>query len=225
MRFRSFLILSLVALPMLGSCTTRYQDLLRDRDSTIRELRGQNAALRANNDELERQLASSRSESDQLRTRPATAQPESAGTASRLQAELEGDASVGYRRGRLSIAIDDSVTFDSGSTSLKDTGHKVLQRVAAAIKRDYGDRRIYIEGHTDSDPIQRTKDKFRDNRHLSTERADSVARYLISKCGIPESRLVVVGFGPFDPRAQGSTDSAKSRNRRVEIVVGEPITP
>jgi chemotaxis protein MotB len=44
-------------------------------------------------------------------------------------------------------------------------------------------------------------------------RADAVARYLIEQ-GIPEQRLVIVGYGQFDPR----DPSAKERNRRVEIV-------
>lgn len=219
---RSSLFLLLVALPMLGSCTTRYQDLLRDRDAQIRELSGRVSTMRARNDELERQLASSRSEAEQLRSQPtavpASAQPSDANTASRLQAELEG-TTVGYRRGRLSIAIDDSVTFDSGSVSLKDSSHKLLKRVADALKRDYGDRRIYIEGHTDKDPIERTKDKYKDNMDLSLKRAYAVRDWLVDKCGIPERRVVVVGYGQFDPKDAAN----KARNRRVEVVVGEQL--
>ena len=50
--------------------------------------------------------------------------------------------------------------------------------------------------------------------------ADAVAAYLASK-GVPERNLVVVGYGPFDPRDTGKGDAAKGRNRRVEIVVGD----
>ncbi|MCA8943996.1 MAG: OmpA family protein, partial [Planctomycetes bacterium] len=64
---------------------------------------------------------------------------------------------------------------------------------------------------------------YRDNRHLSLERADAVARYLIEKCGVSDSKLAVIGFGQFDPRIDGNSDSAKQRNRRVEIVVGEKL--
>jgi flagellar motor protein MotB len=219
MQFRSLIIsVTLAALPMLGSCTTRYQDLLRDRDAQIRELNGRIAALRAEKEELERREGLARKEADDLRKQgSASAVPSDAGATTKLQQELEG-TTVGYVRGRLSIGIEDSVTFDSGSTALKDTSHKILQKVATALKRDYSARRYYIEGHTDSDPISKTKDKFRNNRHLSVERADAVARYLIEQ-GIPESRIVVVGYGQYDPKV-GST---KAKNRRVEIVVGEQL--
>ena len=50
-----------------------------------------------------------------------------------------------------------------------------------------------------------------------------MAEFLVSSCGISDSRIAVAGFGPFDPRIRGSGDADKARNRRVEIVVGEPL--
>ena len=71
MQFRSTLILALLAvLPFLGSCTSRYQDLLRDRDAQIRELNGRLATLNSENDDLKRQNASLSGEMDNLRTKP-----------------------------------------------------------------------------------------------------------------------------------------------------------
>ena len=61
MKFRfAKTLVSLVALTLLGSCTTRYQDLLRDRDTEIRNLNGRVSALSAEKDDLERQLANQR---------------------------------------------------------------------------------------------------------------------------------------------------------------------
>jgi len=209
---KSFLLISLVVSSLATSCTTRYQDMLRERDERIRELSGNVAQLRGENEELLR--------------RPATPQPRDAASnkaesnlLNEVQNDVGGDATVGYSRGgRISIGVQDSVTFDSGSTTLKDTSHKVLRNVASVLKNKFAGKRFYIEGHTDSDPISKTKDKFRDNRHLSSERADSVARYLISQ-GVPESAIVVVGYGQHDPR----DPKAKAGNRRVEIVVGDPM--
>jgi chemotaxis protein MotB len=220
MLFRSILVLtSLAALPFLGSCTARYQDLLRDRDSTIRELNGRIARLQAQNDDLQKQSELAAADTSHKNAAPAVTAPENSSTASKVQNEIGDEGTVGYRRGRLSISIQDTVTFDSGSTALKDTAHRVLQKVANVLKRDYPDHRIYIEGHTDSDPIEKTKDKYRNNRHLSVERADSVARYLVEKCSVPERRIVVVGYGQYDPK----DPNKKSLNRRVEIVVGESM--
>ncbi len=209
---KSILFLSVVVLSLSTSCTTRYQDMLRERDERIRELSGDVARLRGENDDLLRHEAA---------PQPANAtapRSDSSSLIDQLQKDLGSDATVGYVRGRISIGVDDSVTFDSGSTTLKDSSHKVLRNVVAALKGKFPGRRIYVEGHTDSDPIQKTKDKYRDNRHLSSERADSVARYLIQQ-GVPESCIVVVGYGQYDPRDPKN----KARNRRVEIVVGDTM--
>ncbi|HLQ37053.1 MAG TPA: OmpA family protein [Planctomycetota bacterium] len=212
MQFRSIMTV-LFLLPVLGSCTSRYQDLLRDRDTQIRELNGRIATLRAQNEDLVREGAGAQN-ADSKKSGDAPT-PKENSDAARLQSELPG-TEVSYRRGRLSIGVEDEVTFDSGSTALKDSAHKVLSKVVAALKREFPNKRYYIEGHTDSDPIVKTKDKFSSNRHLSVMRADAVAHYLIDQ-GIPEKQVVVVGFGQFDPKDQKN----KAKNRRVEIVVGD----
>lgn len=208
-RFAKSLV-SLVALTLLGSCTTRYQDLLRDRDAEIRNLNGKVAALSAEKDDLERQLA------NQPTTPPAPAgenadfvNPNTKG----LQDELGVDVTVDYRKGRLSIGVDDTVTFDSGSDRLKDSASRVLKKIVTVLRRDYSDCKIYVEGHTDTDPIVKTKGKYLDNRELSAKRANAVARFLAEQ-GVPEESIVIVGYGQFDPRDKRS----KERNRRVEII-------
>ncbi|MEO6595891.1 MAG: OmpA family protein [Planctomycetota bacterium] len=209
---KTILFLGAVVLSLSAGCTTRYQDMLRERDERIRELSGDVARLRGENEEFSRRdVTPAPSSASAPRT-------ESAGLIGELQNELGSDAEVSYRRGRISIGVDDSVTFDSGSTALKDSSHKVLRNVCSALKSKFAGRRIYVEGHTDSDPLQKTKNKYRSNRHLSTERADSVAAYLIQQ-GVPESSIVVVGYGQFDPKDART----KARNRRVEIVVGESL--
>jgi chemotaxis protein MotB len=75
---------------------------------------------------------------------------------------------------------------------------------------------ILFVGHTDSDPIR--KSKWKDNWELSAQRALSVVRYLIAK-GIDKEKIRAVGCGATKPVASNSTRSGKARNRRVEIVV------
>ena len=212
------------SLPLLlllpGACTAKYQDLLRDRDAQIRELQGEVADLRAANADLERMERAARAELDSARSQLTT--PAVASDLDRVRTDL-ADLDVRYNRGRISIGIDNTVTFSSGSTDLKASASQVLSRVADVLKRQFPDRRIYVEGHTDTDPIRLTKARFRSNRHLSAERADAVAEYLVGRGGIGQDRVVVVGFGPHDPRDNGGSDNAKARNRRVEIVVGEPL--
>ena len=206
---KSILILSLVLSSFATSCTTRYQDLLRDRDERIRELDGQVARLRGENEDLMRRSAAPA-------PTEATAKPENPKLIDEIIDAVGDGANVRYSGGRISIGVDSSVTFDSGSTSLKDSSHRVLRNVANVLKERFSGRRFYIEGHTDNDPIQKTKDKFRDNRHLSMERADAVRRYLVQQ-GVPDESIAVVGYGQFAPVDRKNKD----RNRRVEIVVGE----
>jgi flagellar motor protein MotB len=209
---KSILLLSLVVASLATGCTTRYQDMLRERDQRIRELSTDVANLRGENEELTRRATA------QPVNAAATAKPESSSLVNEVQNEVGDGASVAYSRGgRISIGVQDSVTFDSGSTVLKDSSHKVLRNVANVLKNRFANRRFYIEGHTDDDPIQKTRDKFSSNRHLGALRADAVARYLIEQ-GVPERQIVLVSYGQYDPKDA----KAKARNRRVEIVVGDP---
>tara|TARA_R110002072_G_scaffold46591_10_gene129118 strand:- start:116383 stop:117024 length:642 start_codon:yes stop_codon:yes gene_type:complete len=213
MKFRkALLILSLIATSLATSCTTRYQDMLKDRDDQIRSLNGDLARMRGENEELQSRLNSA------PRPAEATARPENTSLLNDLQRDLGSDADVSYRRGRISIGVNNRVTFSSGSTLLKNSSHQVLRGVAKVLKSQFAGRRFFVEGHTDTDPIKKTKDKYSSNRDLSMQRADSVAKYLISQ-GVPESSIVTVGFGQFDPLDR----SKKDVNRRVEIVVGDML--
>ena len=75
-----------------------------------------------------------------------------------------------------------------------------------------------VDGHTDKRPI--TGGPFKSNWDLSTARALSVVKYLISK-GVEPKRLVAAGFGEFDPIANGDTPDAYRRNRRIEFKLTE----
>jgi flagellar motor protein MotB len=214
---------------VLGSagagCTAKYEDAIRDRDSQLREMSKQVSDLRSELSDLRRREQEARDQLDSERKSPEVKATDSAGKTTKDQEseagavknEIGGDVDVRYTKGRLSIGIPSTVSFASGSATLTAEGQKTLGRVAKVLKDRYKNRRIYVEGHTDTDPIKNTKDKFRTNRHLSAERADAVAAALI-KDGVSESHLVIVGFGEFDPvNARGD----KARNRRVEVVIGD----
>ena len=203
---KSMLVLSLLVASFTTSCTTRYQEMLRDRDARISELESQAARLRGENEELQRRSVTPEP--------AATVKRENPSLVDDVQKEVGDSVEVRYSKGRLSMGVDNSVTFDSGSTTLKDSSHRVLRNVANVMKERFAGRRFFIEGHTDTDPI--VKSKWRDNMQLSMERADAVRRYLVQQ-GVPESAIAVVGYGQHEPRDGGR----KERNRRVEIVVGD----
>ncbi len=211
---KSLIVFSVVLMSFLTSCTTRYQDMLRERDERIRELSGDVARLRGENDDLLRRG----SQAPQQPAEGAGRQNQDPSLADQIKKEIGDGVDVWSKDGRIRIGVEDTVTFDSGSTTLKDSSSKVLRNIANVLNSKFAGRRFYVEGHTDSDPIQKTKDKYRDNRQLSSERADAVVRAL-ARQGVPDEAMVVVGYGQYEPR----DPKTKARNRRVEIVVGPSL--
>jgi chemotaxis protein MotB len=77
---------------------------------------------------------------------------------------------------------------------------------------------LRIDGHTDIRPISTAA--FRSNWELSSSRAISVVKYLISK-GVPPNKLVAAGFGEYQPMSSGFSDADLRRNRRIELKLTE----
>ncbi|MNL76255.1 Motility protein B [compost metagenome] len=78
---------------------------------------------------------------------------------------------------------------------------------------------LRVDGHTDNVPLSGTG-RFADNWELSSARATSVVKFLISK-GVPADRLVAAGFGEYQPIAEGESVAARSQNRRIELKLTE----
>lgn len=112
------------------------------------------------------------------------------------------------------------VFFDSGSAEINPAGREELVKLAAIINQLAGeipseiDWVLRIDGHTDKRPI--TTAAFPSNWELSTQRAVNVVKFLIDK-GVPADRLVAAGFGEYQPLAEGSSEQALRRNRRIEL--------
>jgi OOP family OmpA-OmpF porin len=58
------------------------------------------------------------------------------------------------------------------------------------------------------------------NIPLSEKRANAVRDYMMKK-GLKAARIEAKGYGSTKPIADNSTEDGKSKNRRVEIVLGE----
>lgn len=114
--------------------------------------------------------------------------------------------------GTVTVNLPGDVLFDSGQAELKPSAKATLNKVAAALKKDYAGKKIFVEGHTDSDPINRTRNQWKDNLDLSAARARAVAAYLQQQ-GVDPKLIGTRAFGPTQPRA------TKAQSRRVEIVV------
>jgi outer membrane protein OmpA-like peptidoglycan-associated protein len=121
-----------------------------------------------------------------------------------------GDPRVVYEDGEFKIL--DAVQFEHGSAKLEDDSHSLLDQVALMIKANPDVKRVRIEGHTDDTGPEDV------NQRLSQQRANSVRRYLVDK-GVSPQRLVAKGYGESKPVEEGTSDSARTANRRVQFVV------
>jgi chemotaxis protein MotB len=128
------------------------------------------------------------------------------------------------RRGLVVRLLTDKVVFDTGQAVLKQGAEGLLTGVGHAINIDKT-HPIMVEGHTDNVPISGSQ--FPTNWELSTARASVVVRFLI-RVGIDRYRLGAAGYANLYPVASNSTESGRSKNRRVEIVLlrqNQSITP
>lgn len=202
--------LACLALPFLGSCASQktlkqYQDEVRALREERTQLKKENRDLRAQNDANETALA-------EASMKPATA----ASTPDNPELGALGiDTSV--RDGNFVISIPAEITFNAGKAELTKKGQEALKTVAKVLLEEHKAGHYWIEGHTDSDPIK--KSKWDSNRDLSVERAMAVLHYLVEDCNVPDEKCVVAGHGQYEPLATNDDNAGKARNRRVEIVV------
>ena len=131
--------------------------------------------------------------------------------ARRLEAALEKLAAKQTERG-LVLTLQD-VLFDLDRADLKPGAMRTLEQLAAVL-RQYPDRRIAVEGFTDS----QGSDSY--NLSLSDRRAAAVKEALVRQ-GVDPARIATHGFGTAFPVADNSSPAGRQVNRRVEIVFSD----
>lgn len=103
------------------------------------------------------------------------------------------------------------VLFEFDSARLTSDARRTTRQIAEVL-RAVPDRRVAVEGHTDS------VGTISYNQRLSEARARAVADELIS-AGVSRRAVSVRGFGESDPIASNRTEAGRQRNRRVEVVI------
>jgi outer membrane protein OmpA-like peptidoglycan-associated protein len=148
----------------------------------------------------------------QLNAQAARQQTQDAESRSRqLEAQLKEMEAKKTDRGMV-ITLGD-VLFDTNQAQLKSGGMRNLQKLADFFKQ-YPQRKVMIEGFTDS-----TGSNSR-NQELSDQRAYSVRTALLGM-GIGTDRITSRGYGESYPVAGNDTAAGRQLNRRVEIIVSD----
>jgi len=127
--------------------------------------------------------------------------------------DLAAIASVKEEARGVVITLSGSVLFASGKYALLNTAMTKLDQVAGALEEQSADKRMVVEGHTDSQGSDAT------NQRLSLNRANSVRDYLVSR-GVASEKISAIGMGSTRPIADNRTPENRANNRRVEIIIG-----
>ncbi len=150
----------------------------------------------------------------------------------------KASGSVSTEGDEIHLQLVDKVLFPTGEDKLTDKGKQVLDKVAVALKA-LPDKQIWVQGHTDDQPIYRRPPKkeppkkgsktakvepeekvpeelrYFTNWELSAGRALEVVHYLQDVAKIDPTRLAALAFGQYRPVSHTN----KAANRRIEIVL------
>ena len=103
----------------------------------------------------------------------------------------------------------DYLKFEFDKADLRPADRELLSRIAGILmtSKDYT---ISVNGHTDDVGSEAY------NQKLSERRAQAVRDYLV-QAGLPAEILSVEGHGKSLPLVRGTSETARARNRRVEL--------
>lgn len=128
--------------------------------------------------------------------------------ASTLEQELSELRAKKTDRGMV-LTLGD-VLFDTGLATLKAGAYATIDRLAGVLK-EASDRKVMIEGHTDSVG----GDDY--NQQLSERRASAVQTALLER-GVRSEQITALGKGETFPVAGNDNAAGRQQNRRVEMI-------
>jgi chemotaxis protein MotB len=135
------------------------------------------------------------------------------------QHNLQQSVEVSLTPDGLLVNFQDNILFDSGKADLKENSFPVLVALADILKApDVMERRIQVEGHTDSVPLAKNS-SYPSNWELSTARSSSVIRNLLEN-GIAARRFMAVGYADTRLKVEETPEQrGLMANRRVSLLI------
>lgn len=143
------------------------------------------------------QAAQSRQDADAARQRAAM-----------LERDLQALAARNTQRGMV-VTLGD-VLFATGKATLQPGAQRSVKQLAAVLAQ-YPERRVLIEGFTDSQGSEQM------NLELSRRRAEAFRQALL-RAGVAADRMEVQAHGEAMPVADNTTAAGRQQNRRVEVL-------
>ncbi len=139
----------------------------------------------------------------------ASAADGAAGAGGLGQRGISGVQADGFTPGQAPANVGRVVYFDFDSFAVRPEFNSLIEGHAKFINGN-SQRRVNLEGHTD----ERGGREY--NLALGQKRAEAVRRAL-AVSGVSDVQMEAVSYGEEKPAAQGGSEEAWSKNRRVEL--------
>jgi chemotaxis protein MotB len=124
---------------------------------------------------------------------------------------------VNVKDGKVYVSLTDKLLFASGSIEIDTKGKDALTELAKVLQTQ-PDINILVEGHTDNMKVTNLG-QIKDNWDLSVLRSSAVVRFLTEEQKLDEKRVTASGRGEVVPVDKMNTSEARSKNRRIEIIL------
>jgi outer membrane protein OmpA-like peptidoglycan-associated protein len=200
------------------SATTELKAQLKDSEATRQQLEADLAGAEKFADSLATQVNAKQAEMDELGKERKSLSNQNqelqvALTDMRENANAQTLSAERTDRGLL-VKLSGDVSFDVGSAELRANALPLLDSIATFLE-DNPERKLMVEGHTDSTGSEEN------NLTLSQNRAEAVRAYFAAK-GIAVERIEIQGYGAATPIASNDTSEGRRQNRRVDIIILTP---
>lgn len=236
--FSKVLFMVLIGSLFLSSCVSskKYKDLVADKDAMqakyekkiaglndkLKDGEEKNAKLSQNVKDLEGELSMANKAKMELKNLSDQKEKELAKIKGEIAAAFstinDSDLKVVQKFDKLYVSLPNRVLYKKGVADLSKSGKSVVEGLAEIFKNN-PKMDVIVEGHTDSDPVKRTRYLWKDNWGLSTARANNVVREL-TEMGVPSKQLSASGRA--DAYTTGELMDGKDPNaydRRIEFII------
>jgi len=148
-----------------------------------------------------------------------------------------GAGTISVQGDAIHVQISEALLFRPSDDQLTPRGKQVIGKLAFALKSDVPDRLVWVEGHTDDQPVAvapaakkplakgappPAAPRFATNWELSSARALEVVHYLQDTAKLEPARLAALAFSQYQPVSKTN----KAANRRIELVLApDPRAP
>ncbi len=233
--YAKIVVLLFVSTFLLSSCVSskKYKSLMSQKDELVSKYEKQLKDLKKDYKAKENELNSkinglssdlSSAKSDAMKFKNMSEEKEKALV--KLQNEIKAafssfnsaDLKIIQKYDKLYISVPNSILYKKGHDDISKEGKQTLESLAQIFKKN-PKMDILVEGHTDSDPVRRTRYKYKDNWGLSSARAVNAVRFLV-KQGVNAKQLSASGRA--DQFTTGQILEGKDEHaydRRIEFVV------